>query len=402
MQPKLFTTFLFYILLSAILFPGFSGEKETIDRHIKNKRLEIKRLVNSRVNAHQLIKEAKKKEWRILEVLKVLSENVEESKSRLKVIQEKIQAAELKILEQKNEIDRSQDVITRDSAKINAQLKNIQKFKVVRENSLFPDFQYFKNFQRNQELLKLMTRLDANLVLQLKKNLSLLESQQQVLVQHQTEMLELEVEEQEKADLVAFEERQQLAYLEHIRNDRNSRLEYLSEIEEEIEYLNSYIFSLQKQKKLAKSRKNFNGFRSQKGKLPLPVEGKLLSRFGESDLEEFVGHERGVLVQSPERVSVKAFLTGKVVFKGPFRGFHQLVILDHGKSCYSVYGYLNKVFVKQNDIIERGQIMGNVTWHPSHKMFLFYFETRYRGKAVDPLIWLKKPVWTQSDLLKNS
>jgi septal ring factor EnvC (AmiA/AmiB activator) len=70
------------------------------------------------------------------------------------------------------------------------------------------------------------------------------------------------------------------------------------------------------------------------------------------------------------------------------------VIIDHGRRSYSVYGMLDRIFVKLNDFVKSRQIIGQVAYHPIQKDYLFYFETRYRGKAVNPMQWFKKSTWT--------
>jgi septal ring factor EnvC (AmiA/AmiB activator) len=77
-----------------------------------------------------------------------------------------------------------------------------------------------------------------------------------------------------------------------------------------------------------------------------------------------------------------------VAFAGPFAGFGNLVILDHGGKAFSVYGYLDRVDVVKGARVPRGQVLGGAGTTPSG-LDAVYFELRIDGRAVDPLQWLK-------------
>jgi septal ring factor EnvC (AmiA/AmiB activator) len=86
------------------------------------------------------------------------------------------------------------------------------------------------------------------------------------------------------------------------------------------------------------------------------------------------------------------------VFAGPFTGYGNLVIIDHGEhpdrgtragQVYSLYGHLGTIQAERGTKIDRGEsicLAGRVlSGFPG-----IYFEMRVDGKPVDPLEWLKK------------
>ena len=99
------------------------------------------------------------------------------------------------------------------------------------------------------------------------------------------------------------------------------------------------------------------------------------------------------MVETAADESVHSILTGKVVWAGPFRGYQNLVILDHGKGSFSVYGNLGELFVLKDDVIDQGYVLGGVAYDKVEERSLFYFEMRYNKRAVNPSHWLKKPRW---------
>jgi septal ring factor EnvC (AmiA/AmiB activator) len=80
---------------------------------------------------------------------------------------------------------------------------------------------------------------------------------------------------------------------------------------------------------------------------------------------------------------------GTVAFAGPFSGFGNLVILDHGAQTFSLYGDLLDIGVKKGARIERGQPVGTAGPIPSGSEGI-YFELRVDARPVDPLQWLRK------------
>ena len=79
---------------------------------------------------------------------------------------------------------------------------------------------------------------------------------------------------------------------------------------------------------------------------------------------------------------------GTVGLAGPFIGFGNLVILEHGPNNYSLYGYLSDIAVERGATVEAGAELGRTGSAPAGPPAL-YFEMRIDGRSVDPLQWLK-------------
>jgi septal ring factor EnvC (AmiA/AmiB activator) len=97
----------------------------------------------------------------------------------------------------------------------------------------------------------------------------------------------------------------------------------------------------------------------------------------------------GVEIAAGERAPALAVHDGVVAWAEPFAGFANLVIVDHGRQAYSLYGYLGSLSVARGTRVARGDTLGLVGRTRGGKPGL-YFELRIDGKAVDPVEWLKK------------
>jgi murein hydrolase activator len=126
-----------------------------------------------------------------------------------------------------------------------------------------------------------------------------------------------------------------------------------------------------------------------KGALEWPAEGKLVGRFGQS-VNRLGGTavRNGVELGAPLDTAVHAIHDGTVVHAGPFTGFGLLVIIDHGRNHFSLYGYLADVLVQSGDRVQSGYAVGRVGTAPAGPPAL-YFELRIDGRAVDPVQWLE-------------
>ncbi len=125
-----------------------------------------------------------------------------------------------------------------------------------------------------------------------------------------------------------------------------------------------------------------------KGKLNLPVRGKLVNRFGKQRSGNHVTW-KGLFISSPGGSDVKTIATGRVVFADWLRGFGNLIIIDHSHDYMSLYGNNESLLKRVGDVVQSGEtiaIVGNSGGNPDPGL---YFELRHKGKAFDPLTWIK-------------
>lgn len=132
-------------------------------------------------------------------------------------------------------------------------------------------------------------------------------------------------------------------------------------------------------------------FTSRRRQLPWPVEGAIAGRFGRQRDPRYGTStvNNGVTIATPLGTPVRAVHPGTVAFAGPFSGFGQLVILDHGQQSYSLYGYLSAVDVQRGTTVDAGATVGEAGDAPNGTTAL-YFEVRVDGRPVDPVLWLQR------------
>jgi murein hydrolase activator len=117
-----------------------------------------------------------------------------------------------------------------------------------------------------------------------------------------------------------------------------------------------------------------------------PVKGEVVQRFGKAKVTDFADmiFSKGLEFKTAAASQVSAILGGRIAFAGSMPGYDSVVIIDHGKRSYSLYGRLGKIFVAKGDLVRRGGSVG-VTSELDAKGRNFYFETRKNGDPIDPM-----------------
>ena len=135
----------------------------------------------------------------------------------------------------------------------------------------------------------------------------------------------------------------------------------------------------------------FSGLR---GRLELPVEGRLDGRFGaprrDEDGQPQAGAPtwKGLFIRAPAGTEVHAVAAGRVVFADWLRGFGNLIILDHGNGLLSVYGNNETLLRGIGDQVQAREVIAAVGSTGGRQDSGLYFELRYQGKPFDPLAWV--------------
>ena len=134
------------------------------------------------------------------------------------------------------------------------------------------------------------------------------------------------------------------------------------------------------------------GFGKLRGRLPWPTEGRIIAGFGAQVHPRFGTRtfRNGVDIEAAEGREVAAVYAGHVVYTGWFKGYGNLIILDHGGEYYTLYAHIAEIEVKEGDDVRQGQRIGTVGDTGSLAGPRLYFEVRYQGKPQDPAEWLRQ------------
>ncbi len=141
---------------------------------------------------------------------------------------------------------------------------------------------------------------------------------------------------------------------------------------------------------VSSSGETFGGaFSSARGKLPWPVNGRLLARFGETRGGDARTKWDGVMISASPGSQVRAVHGGRVVFADWLRGAGLLVILDHGNGYLSLYGHNQSLLKSAGDVVKAGEAISTVGNSGGQDSSGLYFAIRQQGRPSDPAQWCR-------------
>jgi len=209
-------------------------------------------------------------------------------------------------------------------------------------------------------------------------------------------------QERTKADREAAKRKTLLAL---VKEQRAYHDRMVGELSEAARRLEAFIRDLQeKQRRIAKAPPPARpraarpldttpgtGFGALRGRLHWPAEGRVVGEYGTQIHPRFgtKTFRNGIDIDVPEGTSILAVYGGHVLYTGWFRGYGNLIIVDHGGEYYTLYAHAAEVRVKEGDEVRQGQAIATVGDTGSLQGPRLYFEVRYAGRPLDPAQWLQ-------------
>jgi septal ring factor EnvC (AmiA/AmiB activator) len=174
--------------------------------------------------------------------------------------------------------------------------------------------------------------------------------------------------------------------LQQVRKDKKSLSRQLTDLQGRAKRIDGLVRKLETTRNRQPSAPG-TLFSGQKGRLSWPVNGRVRIPFGNSrhpDLgTPYQSH--GIEIEVSGDLPVKSVWPGKVVFANAFKGYNNLLIIDHGDGYYTLYAQTASLACKVGDKISQGQIVAQTDGNSGR----FYFEIRKGGTPLDPKNWLE-------------
>jgi septal ring factor EnvC (AmiA/AmiB activator) len=244
-----------------------------------------------------------------------------------------------------------------------------------------------------------LAALDARLIQEYRLTSERLADRKEREELRQQELASLRAEAKNEQAEVDREAGKRRVLLAKVRDERAYHERMVGELTEASRRLEAFVRDLQaKQRRLAKvpppapGEPPRGGFGTLRGRLPWPAEGRIVSAFGPQVHPRFGTRtfRNGVDIEAAEGTEVAAVYGGHVVYTGWFKGYGNLIILDHGNEYYTLYAHVAEILVKEGDDVRQGHQIGTVGDTGSLAGARLYFEVRYQGKPLDPAEWLRQ------------
>jgi len=245
-----------------------------------------------------------------------------------------------------------------------------------------------------------LASLDARVIQEYRGTTERLEDRRAREESRQRELADLRADAQREQREVDRDAAKRRILLAKVRDEGAYHERMVGELTEATRRLEAFIRELQaRQRRLAKipppksgTETPAVGFGLLRGRLPWPTEGRVVSAFGAQVHPRFGTRtfRNGVDIEAVEGRDVAAVFTGHVVYTGWFKGYGNLIILDHGNEYFTLYAHVAEIMVKEGEDVRQGQRIGSVGDTGSLTGPRLYFEVRYQGKPQDPEQWLRQ------------
>jgi septal ring factor EnvC (AmiA/AmiB activator) len=220
-----------------------------------------------------------------------------------------------------------------------------------------------------------------------------LEAARSRLEAHQNEKRRRADEYQKQIKQMAAERSQRAKLLAHIRKEKSSQLAAIESLKLAAQDLDEKIKNLDIESAAATPQKYTAAepFEAYKGLLKMPVKGKIISLFGKfkNTSYQVLNFRSGIEIQTERGEPIAAVYAGKILYADWFKGYGNMIIIDHGENYYTVYAHIEEAFKSTGDTVETGEVIATVGDSGSISGPKLYFEVRHHGKPLDPMQWLE-------------
>lgn len=134
---------------------------------------------------------------------------------------------------------------------------------------------------------------------------------------------------------------------------------------------------------------NSGPFAKLRGRLPWPLRGPLLARYGQTKADGRL-HWQGLWIGAATGTPVRAVAHGRVVYVGWLTRYGLVVVLQHDHGYFTIYGHCALALVHTGDTVHAGQELAEAGNTGGYRRSGVYLEVRHRTQTLDPTDWLAR------------
>ena len=186
------------------------------------------------------------------------------------------------------------------------------------------------------------------------------------------------------------EKKQRQHLLVEIKQKKTNRLATIKYLKRASIKLDKTINALRHEN--ASEQENINDFSAYQGLLKMPVNGKVISKYGKY-VEAHSGasnFRNGIEIRSRQGAPIRAIFSGQTIYSSWLKGYGNVIIIAHGKNFHTVYAHAEELFRSKGERVETGEVIATVGDTGSMNGPSLYFEIRHQGNPIDPLEWINK------------
>lgn len=364
--------------------------------------------VNSQIREKKkLIKQTKSVETKVSSELTVIEKSLKEKESNLAVLDREMTTVEKGIGSTNDQITKNIEEIEKKKSEIARRVSSLYKAGEMGSIRIFFSSGSIPQAFENQRYMKSVIENDKRLFLDYQSRLQQLKQLRESLEREAAKKELLSKKIKVRKNEIEAEKVRKAELLLKVREERKGHQLSLKELQANAHRLQSMVEKLE-----ARSRKSYSpsgekkklipdthpqppvadkGFGAQRGRLSLPVSGEIVSRFGKHKHAEFNSFtfNNGITLSAPLNADIRAAYDGEVIFADKFKGYGNMLIIDHGGGYFTLYAHASAITKKVGTQVRKGESVAKVGDTDSPNGAQLYFEIRYQGKPVDPGPWFR-------------
>jgi len=235
-------------------------------------------------------------------------------------------------------------------------------------------------------LMRFVARSDAEILKQLRDKQTVYLKKKEALNEYQSKVNLYKKRALQEKDLLEREKRERRRLLASVKQDKDKQASLLKDLERRSKELHKII------ENWATRSYSSGEFGKMKGVLIWPVKGNLLVPFGlryDKGLNRKIVNN-GIHIRATLGSDILSVASGRVIYAGWFWGYGKLIIIDHGSGYNTIYAHASELFVREGERIEGGGRIAAVGDTDSMLGSELYFEIRFKGRPLDPALWLDR------------
>jgi septal ring factor EnvC (AmiA/AmiB activator) len=353
----------------------------------KNLRLEIKK-------GRREVKSFTRKESDIIKRLNQVDQSLNNSRKRTAALEKEIKTIEVKISAALKASDKMKARIQANEKYVAQRLVAMYKMNWLGKFHLLASAGSMHEFIQRKAALEHILAHDEKVRRELVEDQADLKEVQVNLRTHKSRKETRAAEYKAQIKLMSRERSTRKRLLADIRSQKALELAAIDALTQAAHHLDGKLKSFTSDMNAVDAEKNIPQltFSAHKGLLIIPVKGRIISSFGAYKNRKYniTNFRSGIAIKAEKGEPIRSVFQGKILYANWFKGYGNMIIINHGNNYYTVYAHLEEIFKSKGDAVETREVIATVGDTGSMEGAKLYFEVRHHGKPENPLVWLKK------------
>ncbi len=378
----LLSFFVFVAIIFDFLSIDFTEAEQAL--LIEETRSQVKQIEKDLLEQEGELQSVDIRERGILGEIEKLEKDISTHRRSLRELSDQTKRVSKKVQEHKRRIQELNRASQTTKEYLKERLVAFYKFGRLGYVGLLAATDSLQEFQRTIKYMKSIMAQDRQMLDMMERQMNQTEKELNML---REDMAKLEVLQEAKSKRMAMVEKtieKKVFLLMKAHNEKEFYAKAVKELKEAAHALNQTVLHLEQQEK---GRFSSESFSKMKGKLPFPLKGEIIRDVEQLGSNPFM-HRKGVYIKGSPGEKVRSVFPGKIDYSGWFKGYGQMVIVNHGSHYFTLFAHLEERAGEEGEIVSEGQaigLAGDPGWDIGPGV---YFEIRRGGDNLEPEKWL--------------